>query len=219
MDQVRQQWRRPVHYAHGSASACGVVILCREGTFENIVCAHQETTGRMVVVDMEKSGKKYRITNVYAPKDEKEREIVFKKIPIWCNDESLVIGDFNVVLSKKDLSAQNVYKEDASRQIIYNIMSDNNLVDIWWIKNPHKRSYSRQQIVQGKLKQTRIDLCLSSSALASQIKHAKYFSNSWSDHSFLEVRLRVPGLTRSYQELPFAENILEWWEGAKLRIK
>uniref|UniRef100_A0A671VN57 Uncharacterized protein n=1 Tax=Sparus aurata TaxID=8175 RepID=A0A671VN57_SPAAU len=149
MDQVRQQWRRPVHYAHGSASACGVVILCREGTFENIVCAHQETTGRMVVVDMEKSGKKYRITNVYAPKDEKEREIVFKKIPIWCNDESLVIGDFNVVLSKKDLSAQNVYKEDASRQIIYNIMSDNNLVDIWWIKNPHKRSYSRQQIKFG----------------------------------------------------------------------
>lgn len=157
-----------------------------------------------------------------------------------------MIGDFNVVLSKKDLSAQNVYKEDASRQIIYNIMNDNNLIDIWRIINPHKKIYSRQQIVQGKLKQTRIDLCLVSSSMASQIKHAEYCFNSWSDHSFLEVKLRAPAesgngglwcficslleeerfknkirklLQAMTEELPFTEDILEWWEGAKVRIK
>lgn len=77
MDQVRKLWRGPVYHAHGSASACGVAILCREDTFDNIVCAQQETTGRMVVVDMRKNEKKYRIINVYAPNVEKERKIFF----------------------------------------------------------------------------------------------------------------------------------------------
>ena len=246
VNQVKKLWKGPVYCAHGTASACGVVILCRESAFEKIVCVHQESAGRMVVVDLERNGEKYRIINVYAPNVEKERKIFFKKIPRWCNNQCLVIGDLNVVLSKRDLSTQNVYKEDASRQIIYNVITDNNLVDIWRILNPNKRCYSRQQIVQGKLKQTRIDLCLVSSALASQIKHAEYSSSRWSDHSFLEVRVGVPGESRNgglwcfncslleedkfrnkirkllkamTEELPFAEDVIEWWEEAKLRIK
>lgn len=52
----------------------------------------------------------------------------FKNLVVWCTQDCMMVGDFNVALSKKDISVNNTYKEDASWAALYNVMQDNNLI-------------------------------------------------------------------------------------------
>uniref|UniRef100_A0A3B4ZW44 Endonuclease/exonuclease/phosphatase domain-containing protein n=1 Tax=Stegastes partitus TaxID=144197 RepID=A0A3B4ZW44_9TELE len=93
-----------------------------------------------------------------------DRKIFIESLGKWCvnAEKYVIIGDFNVCLSKLDKAKENTYKEDSSRTKLFELMNQNNLIDIWRNLNPLKKIYSRKQVVQGELKQSRIDICLTS---------------------------------------------------------
>uniref|UniRef100_A0A8C2WT45 Uncharacterized protein n=1 Tax=Cyclopterus lumpus TaxID=8103 RepID=A0A8C2WT45_CYCLU len=115
--------------------------------------SYRDNDGRLLVSDFCFDGMEYRIINVHAPNKETDRKMFLMGLKEWCINNTMIIGDFNVVLSKSDISNNNVYKNDVSRGKLIQLISDTNLIDIWRIINNRKRGFTRRQIVNGKLKQ------------------------------------------------------------------
>uniref|UniRef100_A0A8C7Y4N2 Endonuclease/exonuclease/phosphatase domain-containing protein n=1 Tax=Oryzias sinensis TaxID=183150 RepID=A0A8C7Y4N2_9TELE len=116
-----------------------------------------DPAGRFLIMDLRWAGKSMRLFNIYASNDQRERKIFFHSLRPALSDDTVLIGDFNTVLSRVDLSVNNTYKEDVGRQELGSLMLDNNIIDIWRLLNPNKRDFSRRQVVKGQLKQSRID--------------------------------------------------------------
>jgi len=77
------------------------------------------TEGRLQVKDFIFANTCYRLINVYAPNGESES--FFQNLPKWCDEKTFLIGDLNVVLTEKNLSKNNAYRNDTSRTTLKDI--------------------------------------------------------------------------------------------------
>ena len=165
---------------------------------------------------------------------------------VWCNANSVIMGDFNIILTSKDASRNNVFVGDSSRRTLKEMMENNQLTDIWRVLHPWERTFSRRQMVLNKLKQSRIDLALVSSRNVKIIRDVEYVNNTWSDHA--GIKLVVGGregkfnrgswcfnasslsdiefkrsmrvfLKRVMDEWNEDASMNVWWESVKVRIK
>lgn len=161
-------------------------------------------------------------------------------------DNTIIIGDFNTVLSSLDVSKNNVYRHDVSRSYLLHAMSETSMTEVWRDMNIMGRVFSRRQVVMGILKQSRIDFCLVSAPLVGLIGRAEYTWSSISDHARLAVSLavvkvqrngglwvfnntlleddlfirKVGGLLDSLEpEADCLTSLIDWWEHVKGRIK
>uniref|UniRef100_A0A8C5GE13 Endonuclease/exonuclease/phosphatase domain-containing protein n=1 Tax=Gouania willdenowi TaxID=441366 RepID=A0A8C5GE13_GOUWI len=236
---------------HGSCAPtrwwCGVAILVKENVFEEINCLYGDDDGRLLVVEGVKAGKNYRFINIHAPNKVIDRKVLFGEAERWCNDRAIMMGDFNVVLSRMDVSNVNKFLPDSSRDFLFKIMKEKNLVEIWRVLNPTVKVFSRVQVVQGKLKRSRIDFCFLTKNFVGERIYVDYKDCCWSDHSGMVLSLGGPcfqkrnggtwcfnnsllqqqayvnmvhGLLLNVKyELFLTDDIIEWWEGFKVRIK
>uniref|UniRef100_A0A8P4KGX1 Endonuclease/exonuclease/phosphatase domain-containing protein n=1 Tax=Dicentrarchus labrax TaxID=13489 RepID=A0A8P4KGX1_DICLA len=100
---------------------------------------------RFLKVRFNKQVQKYRVINIYAPNNENQRRRFFVSLEKWLCNDVIIVGDFNVALTKTDVSANNTYKNDHSRTKLIDIMNDYNFIDIWRVFNPGVRGFSRRQ--------------------------------------------------------------------------
>lgn len=113
-------------------------------------------------------------------------------------------------------------------------------------KNETKREFSRRQIVQGQIKQSRIDLILCTKEIESKIRNIYYKETGFSDHNYLYSKIdfteveRGPGIwvlnagllkefayckrvkrtiIWNIKNTLFKENKQIWWDNVKYEIK
>ena len=161
-------------------------------------------------------------------------------------ENCLVVGDFDVWCGRLDASASVCFRNDSSRGVLEEVMRDNGLIDVWRERNPEGRVFSRRQVVRGVLKQSRIDLVLSTNGIAGRIGRIEYKVTALSDHMVLGFNLgqgferRGGGvwcmngellreekykrkvrecILRRKNERMYEEDIGRWWESFKGEIK
>uniref|UniRef100_A0A3Q2CYF9 Endonuclease/exonuclease/phosphatase domain-containing protein n=1 Tax=Cyprinodon variegatus TaxID=28743 RepID=A0A3Q2CYF9_CYPVA len=125
--------------------------------------------GKLIVIDFRYNNVNYRLINVHAPNLETQRKRFFENIRKWITHSTILIGDFNVTLTIIDISSNCVFSEDPSRNELFKLIRNNDLIDYGDCLTPEKKQYTRKQTVLGKLKQSRIDLCLMSSSLIPEV--------------------------------------------------
>lgn len=215
----------------------------------NFPCAprlvHTDTEGRVIVLDFE-APFPFRVINIYAPNSGLDKIPFFDTIFKWVNDNTFVIGDFNTPLTKMDYGPNNVHRNDTSRPALFRHINNLGLADIWRGLNTNCRGFSRRQLVNGVLKQSRIDLCLASTKLVKHCDGARYEWGAFSDHSRLTINVKTGKvkrnggywclnnslledeiyvkkvsceLERTSVELDFIDCSIEWWESVKVRLK
>ena len=239
-------WEGDIYTNNGTGKSCGVAILVKKGIIENVNCVHKDENGRCLIIDGTIDNVKLRLINVYAPNKENERKGFFEGIINWCNDVTVIMGDFNTVLTKNDISKNNTFKNDTSRRSLFKLMEKRNLLEVWRMWHKDKRGFSRKQVVKGNLKQTRIDLCLATPAWVEKVKKIEYKDNVWSDHASIELIIenkkerRNGGLwiyneslnedvifkksmrkflNNAKEEMNYTDEMNKWWENLKVRIK
>uniref|UniRef100_A0A3P9HRL6 Endonuclease/exonuclease/phosphatase domain-containing protein n=1 Tax=Oryzias latipes TaxID=8090 RepID=A0A3P9HRL6_ORYLA len=91
------------------------------------------------------------LTDRVTLKEADSEECFFHSLRPFLNDTSLLVGDFNTVLSPADLSVRNVFKNDVGMQELFSSMSDYNIIDIdvWRMLHQGKKDFSRRQLVKG----------------------------------------------------------------------
>lgn len=246
MDRMKVMWRGDLFVNHGGQRECGVAILTKEGIVDNVKQIFKDTKGRLLVIEFELQSLLFRLVNVYAPNIETERKTFFGKMKGLVKGNCILVGDFNVWCTRLDACNVAIFKNDASRTVLNNILLTDDLVDVWREDNPYKRKFSRRQMVLGSLKQSRIDLCLVKRNVVSLVGRISYKFIGLSDHaavSFLlgEKRGGKGGglwcLNASLLEEPkykkcitdcikfekgsplYEGNICDWWEMVKTKLK
>ena len=215
---------------------------------KNVFTEVDKDNGRFLHITGKIDGKTIDIFNLYAPNNIKERCDFFLKCKEKIKNQKyiLIAGDFNTTLSPLDKSGKCVHNNDKAVQTLCKIMNDKNLYDVWRDRNVDSKIFSRKQVVQGFLTQSRIDYFLVSKELKSLIKNVYYRDTSFSDHSIVNMSIdfsdveKGPGMwifNNSFLEdnmfvekirKIFAEEIgsdfyksnpLIWWANLKFKIK
>lgn len=243
--QVRNMGVGSVFWALGTARSRGVATVVRPGFLGQPTVVHADPEGSFLVLDFT-DAVKFRLINIYAPNDESARRLFFTKIFTFITDNTILIGDFNTTLCTMDIGTNNNYKHSTSRTALLKAAADRDLMEVWRFLHPSLRDFSRRQVVRGVLKQSRIDLCFASSALAQRVSGASYIWSGLSDHSILNVSVGLGSSLRNGglwvlnssilsdetfcrrtehlfdvfdMELELIDSVVDWWPSAKARIK
>ena len=244
--EVRQMWEGDIFTNNGTINSCGVAVLFKKDLVDSINIVHKDKEGRVLIIDFFYLADKYRIINIYAANNEANRKAMFRDLQKWVTRETMMVGDFNTFLTKSDISRNMVFKQEAGRMVLRELMQKGDLIDIWRITNLHKREYSRQGIIGKTVKQSRIDLLLVSGHIAGLIHSVTYNFNSYSDHASLSWRVgEVRGgkgggvwclnsslledmqyrnkinkiLQYTTENLSFDQNHVDIWDNLKEKIK
>ena len=246
MKEVEDEWRGEVFANNGDGNARGVAILTKKGVIGNVRRCEDEGDGRMIGIKFEYKNEEMKLVNVYMPNEEKERKVMIEKMGTMCDDNCMIVGDFNVWCEKLDVSTNMHFKNDTTREVLKKLKSMKGLSDVWRERNPERRAFSRTQLVKGELKQSRIDLVLSTKSIAERIKEIEYRTTTYSDHKELKFTIgggtkrRGGGLwcmngellrdekykkeVREYirwekDDRMYEEDIGRWWEGVKEGVR
>lgn len=185
-------WMGEMYVNNGGDKSRGVAILVKRGVIENVRKCVDDGEGRMIGISFEHNGGKYKLINLYAPNEERERKGFFERAGEMCEDNCMIVGDFNVWCGRLDASSSVCYRSDASRGALKKMMRDRGMMDVWRERNPKGRAFSRRQVVRGVLKQSRIDLVLGAKGIADRIGEIAYKVTALSDHMVLEFSLTQP---------------------------
>ncbi|NP_001139962.1 Transposon TX1 149 kDa protein [Salmo salar] len=117
---------------------------------QNVKEIYADNDGRLIVIEFEVQNVVFRLINVYASNIESERREMFHKLKTLCSENCILIGDFNVRCSRMDASSCAKFRYDSSRNALWKLMNEENLVDIWRAENPNRRVFSRRQKLQLK---------------------------------------------------------------------
>ncbi len=246
MENIKKIWEEDIFVNHGNQKACGVAILIKRERVNSIKQIYKDDKGRLLGIEFMFCNELFRLINIYAPNVETERKDIFKKMKPLCKGKCIVVGDFNVWCTRLDASSSANFKSDVSRKFLNEWMLSDDMVDAWREENPYKRAFSRRQMVMGSLKQSRIDLCLIKREILSYVKNVKYSFLGISDHAAMTVKIGINMgergggvwclnsailLEEAYKENIrkcinyemenplFEENVCEWWERMKEKIK
>ena len=123
--------------------ASGVAILFNNQLF-NIQRVERVIDGRVLLVDVEGKGAKFRIINIYCPTETQDRTTILQAIQTLthCGKEVIVGGDFNCILDVADRRSTSSVKLDASSHLLLNIIKDCKLVDAYRLRNPSTPGYT-----------------------------------------------------------------------------
>lgn len=248
VNDLRRIWDGDIYFNNDRLRRRGVAILIKRGISEQVKIEYKDENGRILAVSFEIDGKVKVICNVHAPNEEKEKYIFFKQLSVLMEswEEVLLMGDFNTVLERIDVDDFMIYRHDRGRDELYEMMEKYELLDVWRERNKCKREYSRKQIVNRKLKQSRIDLFICEKKIEKYVMDVYYKFYGESDHEILRIKIDFSGVEKgkgvwifntevlqnevyrmeiesiiinSVENEMYGENISQWWDRLKLQIK
>ena len=237
-----------IFYSNGINHRQGVAILVNKKYKSNVEEVYKDCEGRFLHVKFEYENVIYNIISVYAHNILAEKAEFFRFIDNYIQkfDNVIIGGDFNTTLCKLDRASKSEHKEDIGVKSLIQAMQNSDIYDIWRSRNPESLVYSRKQICNNALLQSRIDYFLLHRNLSSYVQSVKYYDTSLSDHAFIEMKIifdnveRGPGLwilnntiLENDEYVTKVKNIIQeeqncvlyntepliWWDNLKYKIK
>lgn len=203
------------------------------------------TPGRCVMIFVDYVGFKFKLFNVYAPADKRDRIDFFQNLQFYLMGRTPIIiaGDFNAIRDGADRAGGAEGGMDRSSTILNNMIEDLGLVDLG-----KKASLGENRFTffseTGKIK-SRIDFIFCSKGLVAGV--FSHFSCFFSDHQGIQVVFKMevkvafgPGVWKLntsilddvevkegfkllyahlVQKKKLFKDCLEWWDWAKVRIR
>ena len=213
-------------FAHGDSKSRGVAILIRQGLDFQHIETHKDENGRWILVKAQICNQKIIFLNIYAPNDTQNQIQFYTEIAQLIQTHSskdfslLIGGDFNVVLDpKRDKKGGQDTARKTVIQIIFSILEENSLDEVWRTKNPNKIEFTWPTWQKPKV-QSRLDMWLIPSDWLQIVKKIKIVTAIETDHRAVILSVqgegyvpRGPGIWKLnnsvLQEEPYQEQIRE----------
>ena len=238
------EWDGQSIWCLGCYKSKGVTVLFNRNVsfdFENVEI---DINGRYIIFDLVMSDSKYRLMNIYAPNNPKERQMFFNKLQDYelIEHEMLISGDFNCTLNPEIDRLNCVNSCDIGSVEVTSIINKFDLEDVFRRRFPDKKTFSWNRSKKG----SRIDYWLISRSLDNQVESIDYKVCPLSDHNLVQLKFRVTemkhgpgiwkmnkktitsslfqksfvGLWRHWQTQKQLYNDLTiWWDLGKKKIK
>ena len=181
--------------SHGSSSSCGVAILVNKGVDCIIHSKIADPLGRYVILKAEFEDKMYVLINIYAPNKDKDIVNFLNNVLMTLRrnnldeEEDIIIGgDFNCPLNPVlDKKRGHFTPRKSVIDTIESLQEELDLVDIWRVKNPTKKSFTWSQT--SPLIFCRLDFWLISNSLHDLVKTADIIPAVRTDHAAISLKL------------------------------
>ena len=139
----------------------GVAILFGKDFEYKIHSMEKDNASNMIIVNLKISHIELKLINIYAPNVDNPNFFLKLKNVIQTNtqDYVLVCGDLNLTLNpvKDSFNYVNI-NNPQSRNMLINLMDEQNLIDAFCYFHPDKKRYSWRQ--KNSIKQARLDYIL-----------------------------------------------------------
>ena len=208
---VRSTWGYNVWLAGATTNTNGVAILF-SSTFEyKLYETVRDPNGCYIALDIELLDKRITMLNIYGPSDRDTPEFIDKisKVINDIGNETIIVGgDWNCVLDM-NLDARNYVNTNPrprTRSKIKDLMSENNLCDIFRELYPNKKAFSWRRF--NTAKQSRLDYFLISEDLFGIVKDCKICPGYRSDHSIIALEIRKKEFERDRQFWKFNNSLV-----------
>ena len=86
-------------HSPGTSNSRGVAVLLHSSFQHKLLNFVHDDNGRFIIANIETDKECYTFVNIYAPNDQKERNIFFKHLNDRLSQSIIVGGDFNEVLN------------------------------------------------------------------------------------------------------------------------
>ena len=144
----KNEWGSEIIMAHGSSNSCGVAILVKKGVDCTVHSRILDPSGRYIILKAEINDKMY----VYAPNKDTNISNFFNNILMTVRknnsdeEENIIIGgDFNCPLNPNLDKKGGLLIPRKSVVTTIEILQELNLVDIWRVMNPERKSFTWSQ--------------------------------------------------------------------------
>ncbi len=249
IEQYKHLWEGKILYNNCPLNnRKGVAILISNDCPYNFTFDSCDNEGRILKVSANIEDCDYSFINVYTPNKVDDKIVFFNKLAEYISDpeENIILGgDFNEILNPcLDLGINNVTFSKKSSNALHSFINTYNLSDIWRHRNPIKKEFSRQQIVEDIVKQSRIDMFFISKSLTQFVTNVYISYTMISDHNFVCVKLDFSRIERGQgiwifnnqllHDEDFCDGIrniinnecqydmsepLVWWDNLKYKMK
>lgn len=246
---VRSKWDGDIHVNNcEDKNRRGVALLVNPKLQNMTTTMYNDDKGRLLKIRLDNQIGKIDIFVIYAPNTEIERIEILKTIErnLDINIPFIIMGDFNIIQYPDDRSHTLKYRNDKSRDYLFEMYAKYNCIDVWRYRNMDKKVFSRTQCVENSLKQSRIDFIIASRNLLRDIQNIYYKYTTMSDHNMICMKIdmtkqeRGPGIwihnnslldEKEYIEninmlietekqcRLYGSNLLTWWDNLKFKIK
>ena len=180
----------------GTNHSRGVAILFNfdcDFSYENEAI---DVNGRYIYLELLLGGNRYKLINIYAPNDPKQRINFFGKNNMykWVNESenNFIGGDYNCTQDTHLDRLNCLSNNDEGRPDLKKLMYDKNLEDVWRRRNPGIKKYSWSR---GE-KRSRLDYWLVSKSLDSSIINIDFIPCVYSDHDMIVLKAQYSDTER-----------------------
>ena len=182
----RTKWGGPMYFSHGENNARGVAILFERSVNVDLVNLSRDIEGRYILLHVVIDHVHYTLANCYAPNTDTPSFFtsLFEEIGKMKNDNIILAGDFNTVLTDEDSSCRILHPK--CTQEIQNWVQLLEMVDIWRVQSPGVKQYTWKRLKPKPIFE-RLDYFLVSKSLSSNIQQATILVGFKSDHSFPQI--------------------------------
>jgi len=189
--EMREEWSGDIYYNNGARNARGVAILIKKDSVENIKEVYKDQRGRILIVEFRYEDVDFRLIDIYVPNIELDRREILEELKGLIVGKCIIVGDINIKCSRLDVGKGVKFRWEKSRGMLMDIIRDEGLIDVWRYENPEKREFSRRQLKEGILKQSRIDLVYAKEEILKYIDGTRHIENSLSDHNGVRFKIKI----------------------------
>ena len=169
-----KQWKGETFFSHGTNHSRSVLILVKDQLDFRLQSLKVDSQGRYVLLEALIQDSSFALLNIYAPNKCAEQCDFFNKISeelkssLSLADSSFVIGgDFNVIFDHDLDGSGGIKKTKESVKILEDICLEQDLIDIWRVRNPTEKRFTWRQ--KTPIIQRRLDYWLVNDSLQDDI--------------------------------------------------
>ncbi len=201
------EWDGQSLWSMGTKRSRGVCALFNRNTRYDIKNEIIDYNGRYIIFDLCIGDSMYRFINIYAPNNEYDRVAFINLMSTWIDPdiETIVSGDYNCTLNSELDRLNCIGSRDIGQIDLKNVMNTFDLEDVFRRRNPHDRVYSWKR---GN-KASRIDYFLVSRSLDNQVDMVSYKICPFSDHSIVNLQMRITETKHGKGVWKMNVNVLE----------
>ena len=188
----------PVFYSHSTSQSCGVLIVFFFGNLNFLVYKQVgDKNGRILILDVNIDEIRYVLVNIYNANTEvgqvqvlRELSKLMKNINFLKENRIVLAGDLNVFFDSKleTKTGKPSLKQKYVAKIL-ELKEENDLCDIWGIRNPTKKLYAFRQNHSSGIINRRLDYIFISNKIQDFSNDTDIIPAFKTDHSFVLVTI------------------------------